>query len=353
VTDKNPLAEQALDGRSMARNHLLSVVVPVFNETEVIPAFYERIRGVVNSLDPMSYELIFIDDGSKDDSYQTLVDLANRDPNVRVIKFSRNFGHQVAITAGIDASQGDAVVVIDSDLQDPPEVIKEFIRKWEEGYDVVYGVREKREGESKSKLITASLFYKFFKAIVKLDIPLDVGDFRLMSKRAVKHFRQLREKERFVRGLVSWLGFRQTGVQYVRDKRYAGMTKYPFVKMVKFALDGITSFSPIPLKLATWLGYFASLVAFLYLGSVFIQKALGYTVQGWATIMVAMLFLGGVQLICLGIMGEYIGRIVSETKQRPMYIVESIYTSGESVIPDDAGIPDEITIARLETGRGR
>ncbi len=342
--DRIPMTQQ--DGRPMNQNGLLSVVVPVFNETEVIPAFYERIRGVVNSLDPMSYELIFIDDGSKDDSHQKLVDLAERDPNVRVIKFSRNFGHQVAITAGIDASQGDAVVVIDADLQDPPEVIKEFIKKWEEGYDVVYGVREKREGETRFKLFTASLFYKFFRAIVKLDIPLDVGDFRLMSKRAVKHFRQLREKDRFVRGLVSWLGFRQTGVTYGRDRRYAGETKYPFHKMVKFALDGVTTFSPIPLKLATWLGYFTSLLAFLYLGSVFVQKALGYTVQGWATIMVAILFLGGVQLICLGIAGEYIGRMFDEMKGRPLYIVEEVHQSGTPFIDKEEVQAESLTAGR-------
>jgi len=333
-------------GTDVGKKQLLSIVVPVFNETEVIPAFYERTKRVVDSLDAMSYELIFIDDGSKDDSYQKLVDLANRDPNVRVIKFSRNFGHQVAITAGIDASQGDAVVVIDADLQDPPEVIKEFIKKWEEGYDVVYGVREKREGETKFKLLTASLFYKFFRSIVKLDIPLDVGDFRLMSKRAVKHFRQLREKDRFVRGLVSWLGFRQTGVTYGRDRRYAGETKYPFHKMVKFALDGVTTFSPIPLKMATWLGYFTSLLAFLYLGSVFVQKALGYTVQGWATIMVAILFLGGVQLICLGIAGEYIGRMFDEMKGRPLYIVEEVHQLDTRFIDKEGVQAESLTAGR-------
>ena len=307
------------------KKRLLSIVVPVFNETEVIGAFYERMQTVVDSLDAFSYEIIFIDDGSKDDSYQKLVDRANSDPNIRVVKFSRNFGHQIAITAGIDIAKGDAVVVIDADLQDPPEVIKKFIEKWEEGCDVVYGIREKREGESKLKLITASVFYRFLKAITKVEIRVDVGDFRLMSRRVVDQFKKLKEKDRFVRGLVSWIGFKQTGVPYIRDKRYAGETKFPYRKMFKFALDGITSFSNIPLKLATWLGYITSFLAFLYACSVFIQKTLGLTVQGWATIMVGMLFLGGVQLICLGIIGEYLGRIFNEIKQRPMYVIEEIY----------------------------
>jgi dolichol-phosphate mannosyltransferase len=304
---------------------LLSIVIPVFNESEVIHASYERMRKVLSSLDRFLYEIVFVDDGSKDDSYQKLVQLAHRDPNVRLVKFSRNFGHQTAITAGIDMARGDAVVVIDADLQDPPEVIRAFIAKWEQGYDVVYGIREKREGETKLKLMTATLFYRILRTLVKIDIPVDTGDFRLMSRRAVEKFKQLREKDRFVRGLVSWVGFRQTGVYYARDKRHAGTTKYPFRKMLKFALDGITSFSSTPLKLATWMGYLASLLGFLYACSVFIQKALGYTVQGWATIMIGILFIGGVQLICIGIMGEYVGRIFDEIKQRPLYVVEEVY----------------------------
>jgi len=307
---------------------LISIVVPVFNEAEGIDTFYSRLKTVVDSLGPISCEIIFVEDGSSDCSYQKLLDVANSDGNVWLIKFSRNFGHQIAITAGIDKAKGDAVVVIDADLQDPPEVIKEFVEKWKEGYDVVYGVREKREGESRMKLLTAVVFYRLLKRIIRLDIPIDVGDFRLMSRRAVEHFKDLREKDRFVRGLVSWIGFKQAGVRYARDKRYAGETKYPYRKMIKFALDGITSFSDLPLKLATWLGYFTSVVALLYACSVFVQKALGYTVQGWATIMVAMLFLGGVQLISLGIIGEYIGRIFNEVKERPLYVIDEIYESG-------------------------
>ena len=311
----------------MNNNRLLSIVVPVFNETEVIEAFYERTKKVVDSLDTFSYEIIFVDDGSKDGSYQKLVELANSDPSVRIIKFSRNFGHQIAITAGTDMAKGDAVVVIDADLQDPPEVIRDFVAKWEAGYDVVYGLREKRPGENKIKLLTAAMFYRILKAFTKVDIPVDVGDFRLVSKRAMGHLRELREHDRFVRGLCCWIGFKQTAVHYRREKRYAGVTKYPYRKMIKFALDGLTSFSSVPLKLATLLGYTTSLLAFIYACSVFIQKAVGITVQGWATLMIGMLFLGGVQLICIGIMGEYVARIFNQTKQRPMYIVEEIYGS--------------------------
>jgi dolichol-phosphate mannosyltransferase len=314
----------------MKHRELISVVVPIYNETEVIEAFYDRITTVLESLNSFSYEIIFIDDGSHDNSYKKLIGLANSDSNIRLIKFSRNFGHQIAITAGLDIAGGDAVVVIDADLQDPPEIIITFIEKWEEGYDVVYGIRKKREAEGKMKLLTAGFFYRLLKRITAIDIPVDVGDFRLMSRRAVDNLQKLREQDRFVRGLVSWIGFRQIGVYYTREQRFAGKTKYPFRKMLRFALDGITSFSTIPLKAATILGYFTSLLAFLYACSVFIQKALGITVQGWATIMVGMLFIGGVQLICIGIIGEYIARIFNETKQRPLYIVEETYTSADA-----------------------
>ena len=301
---------------------LLSVVVPVYNESEVLSVFYDRTTRAVASIPDLAYELIFVDDGSRDDSHQQLVRLAERDPNVKTIKFSRNFGHQIAISAGIDHATGDCVAVIDADLQDPPEVIGEMVQKWREGYDVVYGVRKSRQGESRLKLLTAAAYYRLLSRIVKIDIPVDVGDFRLMSRRAADELRKLREKDRFVRGLVSWIGFRQVGLPYERDSRQAGETKYPYGKMLQFALDGVTSFSTMPLKLATWLGYAASLFAFAYLVYVFGQRFLGFTVQGWATTMVGMLFLGGVQLICLGIIGEYLGRIFNEIKPRPMYVIE-------------------------------
>lgn len=318
---------------------LITVVVPVYNESAVISAFYERASTTLSALEGLEHELVFVDDGSSDDSYDQLTELARADPHVRVIKFSRNFGHQVAITAGVDRAAGDCVVVIDADLQDPPEVIGDMVQKWREGYDVVYGERGQRDGEGYLKLLTASVFYRALGRVAGINIPPDVGDFRLMSRRAVNELRRLREKDRFVRGLVSWIGFRQTGVTYRRDARYAGETKYPYRKMIKFALDGLTSFSTVPLKVATWLGYLASFLAFAYLASVFVQKwVLGNTVQGWATTMVAMLFLGGVQLICLGIIGEYVGRIFNETKLRPMYIIEEVV--GETSANESQAWPD-------------
>jgi len=304
--------------------NLISIVVPVYNESEVIGTFYDRATEAFARLEGLDYELVFVDDGSRDDSYQKLSMFAATDPHVCVLKFSRNFGHQIAITAGIDYARGDCVAVIDADLQDPPEVVSAMIDKWRQGFDVVYGVRAEREGEGTMKLATAALFYRLLGRLTTIKIPVDVGDFRLMSRRAVDQLKQLREKDRFVRGLVSWIGFNQTGVFYHRDKRYAGETKYPYRKMIKFALDGITSFSTAPLKVATWTGYGAALLAILYLLSVFVQKMLGHTVEGWATIMVALLFLGSVQLICLGILGEYLGRIFNEVKPRPMYVVEEV-----------------------------
>jgi dolichol-phosphate mannosyltransferase len=300
----------------------ISVLVPVFNEEEIIGLFYERTRTVLDGLDQFAWEIVFVDDGSSDRSYAKLAAMAAADPNVKVLKFSRNFGHQIAITAGVDDARGDCVVVIDSDLQDPPEVIPSMVEQWRQGYDVIYGVRSDRDGETAMKLMTASMFYRLLGRITNVQIPANVGDFRLMSRRVVDQLKLLREKDRFVRGLVSWVGFNQTGVAYRREARQAGTTKYPLRKMMKFAFDGITSFSTAPLKLAMWTGYLAALAAVLYLISVFVQRALGITVEGWATIMVAMLFLGSVQLICLGIIGEYLGRIFNEVKPRPMYVVQ-------------------------------
>lgn len=315
---------------------LLSVVVPVYNEQESLREFYDRTKRVLLDASGLDHEIIFVDDGSGDGSEQVITQFVGQDARVRLLKLSRNFGHQIAITAGVDAARGSAVVVIDADLQDPPEVILRFIDKWKEGYDVVYGVRETRDGETLLKVWTASIFYRMLKALVHLDIPVDVGDFRLMSRRVVEQLKAMQERDRFVRGLVSWIGFKQIGLTYRRDKRYAGETKYPYRKMIRFALDGITSFSSIPLKMATIMGYLTSLLAFAYACSVIVQKFMGYTVQGWATIMVGLLFLGGVQLICLGILGEYIGRIFNETKGRPLYIVDRDTQNDRS----RCGLPD-------------
>jgi len=318
----------------MDQEQKISVVIPVFNEIDVIDACYERLTTVMSGIDGFTCELVFVDDGSTDRTHERLLEFHARDPNLKIVKFSRNFGHQIAVTAGIDEADGDAIVIIDADLQDPPEVIPEMVQKWQEGYDVVYGVRKRRVGESRMKLWTAAAFYRLLRSFTNIEIPVDVGDFRLISGRAAVYLRQLREKDRFVRGLVSWVGFRQVGLPYERDSRLAGETKYPFSKMFKFAIDGITSFSNLPLKLASWLGYLASFLAFIYLASVFVQRAMGYTIEGWATIMVAMLFLGGVQLICIGIIGEYIGRIFNETKSRPLYVIESIHGGGAEQRPN-------------------
>lgn len=313
---------------------LLSLVVPVFNEAEGIRTFHDRATAALKKLDGMDYDLIYVDDGSRDGSFEIMTTFAASDPNTRVVKLSRNFGHQVAITAGLDYARGDAVVFIDADLQDPPELIADLVAKWREGYDVVYARRTQRKGESYFKLVTAAAFYRMLRSLANIDIPPDVGDFRLISRRVADHLRAMREKDRFIRGLVSWVGFKQTSVLFQRDERFAGVTKYPLKKMIKFAFDGLTSFSTAPLRLAMWFGYLSSALSFLYLASVFIQYLLGHTVQGWATIMVAVLFLGGVQLICLGILGEYLGRVFNEVKPRPVYIVEELRGSPSTQVPE-------------------
>jgi dolichol-phosphate mannosyltransferase len=321
----------------MSQEQKISVVIPVFNEIEVLDTCYARLTAVMSGISGYTYDLVFIDDGSSDGTHARLLELSASDSHLKVIRFSRNFGHQIAVTAGVDEADGDAIVVIDADLQDPPEVIPDMVRLWQDGYDVVYGVRKRRVGESRMKLWTAALFYRMLQKFTNIEIPVDVGDFRLISARAAQYLRQLREKDRFVRGLVSWVGFRQVGLPYDRESRLAGETKYPIRKMMKFAVDGITSFSNLPLKLASWLGYLASFLAFAYLISVFVQRAMGQTVEGWATIMVAMLFLGGVQLICIGIIGEYIGRIFNETKSRPLYVIESKHPADAPGSVQDAG----------------
>jgi glycosyltransferase involved in cell wall biosynthesis len=300
---------------------VFSVVLPVFNEETIISELYRRLSRVMESTQE-PYELLFVNDGSTDRSFPLLCDFAAQDLRVRVLNFSRNFGHQMAITAGLDYSRGKAVVVMDADLQDPPEVILSLIERWREGYDVVYAVRAERRGEGISKRGTAALFYRLLKYLARVDIPADAGDFRLMSRRAIEALRMLRERHRFVRGLSNWIGFRQTAVPFVREVRYAGKTKYPLEKMIKFAFDGITSFSFVPLQLATYLGFSASAVSFCYiLYAIGLKLFTDETVLGWTSLIVAVLFIGGVQLITLGIMGEYIGRIYEEIKGRPLYIV--------------------------------
>jgi polyisoprenyl-phosphate glycosyltransferase len=301
---------------------LYSIVIPVYNEAEVLPALYNRLTRVMEGL-VGPYEIIFINDGSRDDSTMLLRDFQDRDARVKFLNFSRNFGHQIAITAGLDYSSGQAAVVMDADLQDPPEVIPRLIEQWRKGYDIVFAVRAKRQGEGFFKRATAALFYRLFRRMAATEIPLDAGDFRLMSRRAVEALQSIRERNRFIRGLAGWIGFRQTAVTYVRDVRQAGETKYPLKKMLRFALNGLLSFSVVPLQLASYLGFLISSIGFFYIVyAIGLKLFTDRVVLGWTSVMVAVLFLGGVQLISLGIIGEYIGRIYDEVKQRPLYVVD-------------------------------
>lgn len=307
----------------------LSVIVPIYNEEDGIPTLYERLHAVCIGFG-VTYELLFVNDGSRDRSLKLLKELQAADPQVRVLSFSRNFGHQVAITAGMDHAQGEAVVVIDADLQDPPELIGQMLEKWREGYDVVYAVREKREGDTLFKRATAALFYRLLRKITNVDIPLDTGDFRLMSRRSIEAMKLFSERNRFVRGLVSWIGFKQTGITFVRAERFAGETKYPLKKMLRFAIDGIVSFSFVPLQLATIFGFVASGLSFLgILWVVYLRLFTQETITGWASMMVIVMFLGGVQLLTLGIIGEYIGRMYDEIKHRPLYLIEEALGFGK------------------------
>ncbi|MCS6839716.1 MAG: glycosyltransferase family 2 protein [Roseiflexus sp.] len=303
-----------------AERPTFSIVAPVYNEEVLLPEFYRR---VVAAIEPLGepFEIILVNDGSRDRSLQIMLELHERDPRVKVINFSRNFGHQIAITAGTDYARGKAVVVIDSDLQDPPEVIVDMIARWREGYQLVYGVRSEREGETVFKLATASLFYRLIRKITSVDIPVDTGDFRLMDRKVVDALKSMREHHRFMRGLSVWVGFKQTGITYKRDARKAGVTKYPLRKMLKFAMDGITAFSYLPLQLATYVGFSVAALGLLGIIAVIFLRLLGNELLGQATTLVAVLFMGGVQLVFLGIIGEYLGRIYDEVKQRPLYIV--------------------------------
>ncbi|WP_438445934.1 glycosyltransferase family 2 protein [Gorillibacterium sp. sgz5001074] len=301
-----------------------SIVVPMYNEEAVIEETYKRLREVMDrSEEP--YELVFVNDGSRDRTVEIVERLCAEDGHVRLLNFSRNFGHQIAITAGMDYAQGQAIVVIDADLQDPPEVILLMIDKWKAGYDVVYGKRSKRKGETVFKKLTALMFYRLLRSMTNVDIPVDTGDFRLIDRKVADVLRGLKEKNRFVRGLVSWVGFRQTSVEYVREERWAGETKYPLKKMLRFAMDGITSFSHKPLRIATYLGFGLSGLSFVYLLVVLLQALFTNTTQpGWASIVAINLFFNGIMLILLGIIGEYVGRIYDESKDRPLYIMREV-----------------------------
>jgi glycosyltransferase involved in cell wall biosynthesis len=311
---------------------ILSVVVPMYNEQGTVAPLVERLTAVLDGLDGRpTYEIVFVNDGSTDETAAAVRDAMRRRPNLMLVNLSRNFGQPLAASAGIELAAGQAVVLMDGDLQDPPELIAAFVAKWRAGFDVVYAVRRSRKGENAFKLLTSRFFYRAIKRLTKVAIPVDTGDFRLMSRRVVEALRRLPERHRFLRGMVSWVGYRQTGVEYDRDERQFGTTKYPLHKMIRFAIDGITSFSDIPLRFASYFGFFVSAVAFTYALVVVIAKLLrvyppGYT-PGWASTIVAVVFLGGVQLISLGILGEYLGRIHDEVKGRPLYLIDDIERS--------------------------
>ncbi len=328
---------------------LISVVVPLCNEEGNIVELVGRIGAVLGGILPPQddYEIVAVNDGSTDGTLSALRAARAFEPRLVVVDLSRNFGHQVAATAGLDTARGDAVVLIDGDLQDPPELIATFLTKWREGYDVVYATRRARKGEGFFKLMTARLFYRTIRRMTNVSIPVDTGDFRLLSRRVVDALGQTREKHRFLRGLVSWVGFNQIGVEYERDARHSGVTKYPLSKMMKFAIDGITSFSEIPLRFATYLGFVVSIIAFVYAVLVLVLKVFGLNEPGYTSMMSAILFLGGVQLITIGIAGEYLGRIYDQVKERPLYLLSSVERGAASdVAAASAGVPSREPISQ-------
>jgi dolichol-phosphate mannosyltransferase len=318
---------------------LLSIVIPCHNEAAVLPETHRRLAEVADHLKgKAACEFIFVDDGSRDDTVRVLHELAAADSRLRGLRLSRNFGQQIATTAGLESAAGDAVVVMDADLQDPPELIEAMLARWQEGYHVAYAKRTERTGETAFKILSAKIFYRLVQRISRVSIPSDTGDFRLMDRRVVDAFLRMPEQDRFLRGMVSWVGFRQVAVPYKREVRFAGKTSYPLLRMIRFAIDGIVSFSFAPLRLAVWTGFFAigcALLGILYAVLLRFFADPSQWVRGWASIFVAILFMGGVQLISLGIIGEYVGRIYGEVKQRPLYLVWERF-----------GFPDDSVAAR-------
>ncbi|QJD84350.1 glycosyltransferase family 2 protein [Cohnella herbarum] len=308
----------------MQKACFLSVVVPMYNEEEVIEVTYRRLKAVLDKLGE-SYEIVFVNDGSRDKTSDIVRGFCAGDSNVKMVDFSRNFGHQIAVTAGMDHSSGRTVVLIDADLQDPPELIVDMVAKWREGYDVVYGKRIERKGESWFKKMTAAIFYRLLRSMTSVNIPVDTGDFRLMDRKVCDALTSMRERSRFIRGMVSWAGFKQTSVDYVRDERFAGETKYPLRKMIRLSLDAMTSFSTKPLKIASVLGFVLSAIGFVYLFIVLYQRLFtDTTTQGWTSMIAISLLFHGITLSLLGVLGEYIGRTYEESKGRPLYLVSDV-----------------------------
>lgn len=307
------------------REIVCSVVVPMYNEEEVCRETYKRLKAVMDGTNE-PYEIVFVNDGSRDKTAEILRTICEEDKNIKLVDFSRNFGHQIAITAGMDYASGQCIVVIDGDLQDPPEVILQMMEKWREGYDVVYGKRLERKGDTFFKKFTAAVFYRFLRSMTEVEIPVDTGDFRLIDRKVCDSLKLINERNRYIRGIISWLGFKQTGVEFVREERFAGVTKYPLKKMLKFAFDAITSFSYKPLKLASYVGFLLSGSSFIYLLIIILQKIFRpeTVVAGWASTLAVSLFFNGIVLLILGIIGEYIGRIYDESKGRPLYVIKEL-----------------------------
>lgn len=312
----------SLQNQTNRKSKCLSIVVPCYNEEEVISETIKRLLDIEKDLGGIRLELLFVDDGSADRTRAIIAAKAHENSKIRLLSFSRNFGHQVAVTAGVDHATGDAIVLIDADLQDPPDVIIQMVGKWQEGYDVVYGQRIERQGESVFKKKTAELYYSILQKMSYIEIPLNTGDFRLISRRVAESLKNMPEKDRYIRGMVSWVGFKQTALPYKRAKRFAGVSKYPLRKMVYFATDGLLSFSIKPLQISTFFGLIAAFVAFVgIIYALGVKLLTDNWVEGWTTIFIAVLFLGGTQLISIGILGEYLGRVYSESKRRPLYFV--------------------------------
>ena len=332
---------------------LLSVIIPCYNEEAVLRTTHERLTTVLSGMDAR-YELIFVDDGSRDGTPQILTELQLFDPHLRVLLLSRNFGHQIAVTAGLEVATGAAVVIIDADLQDPPELIPQMVQLWRQGNEVVYGVRLEREGEDRFKLWTAKVFYRLINRLSETKMPLDTGDFRLIDRKVVSVLNAMPERARFLRGMVSWAGFRQVALPYARAARHAGESKYPFRKMVHFATDGIISFSLVPLKLAIWTGFLAIWIAVAGIIVAVVDRLVNKQLpRGWASLFVAVLFMGGVQLISLGILGEYLGRIYTEVKRRPLYVVQERLGFPGSSAKEKAGfeVRGEVNVGEVNATR--
>ncbi|MBX7226883.1 MAG: glycosyltransferase family 2 protein [Chitinophagales bacterium] len=300
----------------------ISVIIPIYNEEGNIPLLYERLTAVVSDITDQ-YEFIFINDGSKDNSFQIIKSLSIKDKAIRYIDFSKNFGHQIAVSAGLDNCKGDCVVIIDADLQDPPELIPELYAKWKAGNEVVFARRKERKGESWLKKKTATWFYDLLNRLTNVKIPKEAGDFRIIDRKIVDIIKSMPEKNKFLRGQIAWAGYNQTDVEYIRQERHSGKTNYTFARMFQLAFDGITSFSNLPLRLATWMGFLVSAVAFVVIiYTLYTKYVLQSAEKGWSSMMVSILFIGGVQLICLGIIGEYIGRILDNVRDRPLYLIK-------------------------------